>query len=432
MSDETERLSLPFLLPAQAQKHVTYNEAMLRLDHLVQLSVKSRQVSAPQEPLVDGDSYIIPEGSTGAWTGRAGELALVVEGVWNFIAPKEGWRAWISDEQGMFLFTEAEGWSALSTGVQGSSDQVERFGINAQADDTNRLSVNADASLFNHAGGGHRMSLNKAEIGETASIVFQSNFSGRAEIGLTGSDALHMRVSENGANFTDAMIMQGDGRVEFPRGLNANLLSGSISGAGGADTVTGPPNLISTASGRRTFSLVVNRVYFSPFYVDRPTRYLGGKVAVSRASNDAGAVMRVGLYHLGEPAGGSWEVGHRLADYGAQDANIAGHKTFMSEDVLTLSPGWYLQAIGVSGGGLEVNAVEWQTPGVLHFIPSGAGMTANFRLGGIARCLSDNVGPSLIENGFPETWQSNPVTDIVSTVFSQLMLAIPFWERQGW
>jgi len=104
MSDETERLSLPFLLPAQAQKHVTYNEAMLRLDHLVQLSVESRQISAPPEALLEGDSYIVPEDSTGAWSGHAGELALLVEGVWTFITPREGWRAWIGDEQGLFLF----------------------------------------------------------------------------------------------------------------------------------------------------------------------------------------------------------------------------------------------------------------------------------------------------------------------------------------
>jgi len=108
------------------------------------------------------------------------------------------------------------------------------------------------------------LSLNKVEIDETASIIFQSDFSGRAAIGLTGSDALHMRVSENGTDFTDAMIMEGDGRVEFPLGLNASLFAGAVDRAGGAETVTGPPNLVSVAMRRRSISLVPNRVYFQP------------------------------------------------------------------------------------------------------------------------------------------------------------------------
>ena len=33
--DQTSRLALPYLLPNQAQKHVTHNEALRRLDALV-------------------------------------------------------------------------------------------------------------------------------------------------------------------------------------------------------------------------------------------------------------------------------------------------------------------------------------------------------------------------------------------------------------
>lgn len=39
MPDKTPNLALPFILPAQAQKHVTHNEALQRLDALVQLVV---------------------------------------------------------------------------------------------------------------------------------------------------------------------------------------------------------------------------------------------------------------------------------------------------------------------------------------------------------------------------------------------------------
>ncbi|KKM25255.1 hypothetical protein LCGC14_1596850, partial [marine sediment metagenome] len=47
MSDVSANLTLPFLQPSQAQKHVTHNEALQRLDLLVQLSVLDRDLTAP-------------------------------------------------------------------------------------------------------------------------------------------------------------------------------------------------------------------------------------------------------------------------------------------------------------------------------------------------------------------------------------------------
>ena len=50
MSDATTHLLLPYILAAQAQKHVTHNEALRILDGLVQLSVLDRDVTAPPGP----------------------------------------------------------------------------------------------------------------------------------------------------------------------------------------------------------------------------------------------------------------------------------------------------------------------------------------------------------------------------------------------
>ena len=47
MSDATTHLLLPYILAAQAQKHVTHNEALRILDGLVQLSVLDRDLTAP-------------------------------------------------------------------------------------------------------------------------------------------------------------------------------------------------------------------------------------------------------------------------------------------------------------------------------------------------------------------------------------------------
>jgi len=66
MSDATARLQLPFLLPAQAQKHVTLNQSLLRLDALVQTSVLSATTAAQPAAPADGDLYLLPAGKTGA------------------------------------------------------------------------------------------------------------------------------------------------------------------------------------------------------------------------------------------------------------------------------------------------------------------------------------------------------------------------------
>jgi len=61
----TTRLELPFLAAGQAQKHVTVNESLIRLDALVQLAVVSVTASAQPGAPTDGQVYILPAGKTG-------------------------------------------------------------------------------------------------------------------------------------------------------------------------------------------------------------------------------------------------------------------------------------------------------------------------------------------------------------------------------
>ena len=44
---DTSNLTLPLLAAAQAQKHVTVNEALQRLDGVVQLTLRSRSEATP-------------------------------------------------------------------------------------------------------------------------------------------------------------------------------------------------------------------------------------------------------------------------------------------------------------------------------------------------------------------------------------------------
>lgn len=56
---ETTHLALPCIMPAQAQKHVTHNEALRMLDTLVQLSALDRDRTVPPSAPADGDRHIV-------------------------------------------------------------------------------------------------------------------------------------------------------------------------------------------------------------------------------------------------------------------------------------------------------------------------------------------------------------------------------------
>lgn len=97
MSNETPKLSLPIIMPAQAQKHVTHNEAIELLDVIVQLTLESAAASAPPSSPTEGQSWALGASPTGAWAGQGGMIASWRGGGWLFIAPQEGWMGWCKD-----------------------------------------------------------------------------------------------------------------------------------------------------------------------------------------------------------------------------------------------------------------------------------------------------------------------------------------------
>lgn len=113
MSDQTSNLGFPFLAQGQAQKHVTVNESLLRLDALVQLVVTSTSVGTQPASPTDGALYILPAGKSGAaWSAMAnGALAYYRDGAWEEIAPRTGWRAYVAAEGALYVFNGV--WSPL-------------------------------------------------------------------------------------------------------------------------------------------------------------------------------------------------------------------------------------------------------------------------------------------------------------------------------
>ena len=204
MQDLSARLSLPFILPSQAQKHVTHNEALTRLDIAAQLAVEAIDATTPPSAPEAGQVWALGPAPTGDWAGEGDRLAAFVNEAWLFVTPGEGWRA-LDTSDGRLYRRVGAGWEPLAPPIL---DNLDGVGINATHDSTNRLAVSAPATLLNHEGAGHQLKINKAAAGDTASLLFQTGFGGRAEMGTGGSDDFAVKVSADGAVWTTALSIE--------------------------------------------------------------------------------------------------------------------------------------------------------------------------------------------------------------------------------
>ena len=238
MPDTSPNLSLPYILQAQAQKHVTHNESLRLLDALTQLGVVSASQTVPPTDPALGERHVVPAGATLAWAGEDGHLALYETGGWSFLTPAVGWAAWVADDARQIVFDGTDWVPAVSF------QNLDAVGIATTADTTNRLAVASAATLLSHAGAGHQLKINKAAATDTASLLFQTAWSGRAEMGTAGSDAFEIKVSPDGSAWASALTLATSGtaalltgatiagKVAYHRGNSV----GTVSASGGAPT----------------------------------------------------------------------------------------------------------------------------------------------------------------------------------------------------
>ncbi len=223
--DLTARLGLPFLAAGQMQKHVTLNEALVALDGLVQATVASRSVTAQPADPAEGEAYILPEDATGAaWAGlEAGDLLVVDAGGWRPLSVPVGALVFVRDEDQVVVRT-GDGWTGLGTRLW-RIEGLDAFALGAGRDPGSPFLARLNAALWtaretgDGGTGDLRITLNKAAPGGVGSLILQTGFSGRAELGLVGDDDLTVKVSADGSVWHEALrIEAATGRLRAPLG----------------------------------------------------------------------------------------------------------------------------------------------------------------------------------------------------------------------
>ncbi len=218
---DTVNLGLPYIEAAQAQKHVTHNEALRALDRLVHLAVLDRDLAAPPGAPSEGQRWIVAASPTGAWAGHATHVAAWQDGAWQFSVPRTGWLAYVMDE-GALLNWNGTAWADAMSALT-AWQNLTLLGIGTTADSTNPFSAKLNNALWvartvaESGTGNLQYKLSKESAAKTLSFLFQDNFSGRAEIGLTGDDDFRIKVSADGSTWLDAIVVdKATGAVTLP------------------------------------------------------------------------------------------------------------------------------------------------------------------------------------------------------------------------
>lgn len=307
--DQTPLLSLPYIQGGQAQKHVTHNEALERLDMLVHLAVEAMDAITPPSGAVEGQAWIVGAGATGVWASHVGDIAAWRGGNWLFVTPQAGWRIW-DKTNAEFQINDGTAWVIPAGSV--NLQNLDGVGINATSDATNRLAVSAPATLLNNDGAGHQLKINKNATTDTASLLYQTNWSGRAEVGLAGNDDLSVKVSTDGANFIEAMrIDAATGAVDMPATGTRQMIPFNYRYYLYADKRwVGPSANSGTLNAAQSLGLATEPIVdwdAKGLYIPAGAKISGLSLAGNISSSDA-ADLDLRIYFQHGPWGASWNT----------------------------------------------------------------------------------------------------------------------------
>jgi Protein of unknown function (DUF2793) len=141
----TSRHALPELFVGQAQKEITHNEALARIDALLHPEIQAVLAAAPAtlSDADDGKCWIIGDSATGPWAGKSRQIARWSGGSWRYLTPVEGMSVWhVADSKRLFYIGGS--WiapAAIATPTGGAVVDVEaRAAVGAILDHLRQIS----------------------------------------------------------------------------------------------------------------------------------------------------------------------------------------------------------------------------------------------------------------------------------------------------
>jgi hypothetical protein len=218
---DTPRLALPVIEAAQAQKHVTHNEALALLDCLTQLAVESRTLTAPPSSPADGACYIPATGASGAWSGWDNTLALFSGGGWLQLAPVSGLKAWVKAERLTLTYEDGvwrDGIALTASGgrvtLRAKEEEVTLTGAYVETSDAafipNRaivlgVAARTTLAITGATSYGVGTASNTTQFGDLLGIAL-----GATNVGVIGPSGFYadskVRVTANGGSFTAGKV----------------------------------------------------------------------------------------------------------------------------------------------------------------------------------------------------------------------------------
>lgn len=120
----TPHLSITLVEASQAQKEVTVNTALTRIDAVLNSGVVDKDLATPPVSPLAGDVYIVASPAIGAWIGKEKNLAYFDQ-IWRFITPRTGLQMWVADENINYVFNGTN-WVAIS--INGETNTASNVG----------------------------------------------------------------------------------------------------------------------------------------------------------------------------------------------------------------------------------------------------------------------------------------------------------------
>lgn len=215
----TGRLGLPYIVTAQAQKEVTHNDSLNRLDAFVTPVVSEITNAPPGSPTV-GDLVIVGSAGTGDFSGKDNQLAQYLTGGWVFYTPFKWMDAVVEDIDSRMTY-DGSGWVPFGLIMKDTGEYLrvghKQEDVTVSGTSTDTTITIPDRSILLTVNVRVTTAITGATSFDVGTASETSKFGGSigialdsTNIGVIGPTAFYsdtaVRLTANGSDFTGGVV----------------------------------------------------------------------------------------------------------------------------------------------------------------------------------------------------------------------------------